>query len=74
MCLLLQIKKKRNRFVPKAVWKRERKKNLWFVMKLVELHLVSGSIVLTVSVQYIGVWMGEWLFHRLYVCVMYVYV
>lgn len=33
----------------------ERKKNLWFVKKLVELHLVSGPIVLTVSVQYIGV-------------------
>lgn len=35
---------------------RERiKKNLCFVKTLVELHLVSGSIVLTVSVQYIRV-------------------
>lgn len=58
-CLLLQIKKKNNRFVPKVVWNKRKEKNLWFVKKLVELHLVSGSIVLTVPVQYIGVWMRE---------------
>lgn len=70
MCLLLQIKKKKKDLSRKWYGKRERKKNLWFVKKLVELHLVSGSIVLTVSVQYIRVWMGERLFHRLYVCVL----
>lgn len=46
---------------------RERNKNLCFVKTLVELHLVSRSIVLTVSVQYIRE--RACVCVRLYVCV-----
>lgn len=50
------FKFKKTKFVMKWYGTRERnKKNLCFVKTLVELHLVSRSIVLTVSVQYIRV-------------------
>lgn len=67
ICLLFSNLK--NKFVMKV---ERNKKNLCFVKTLVELHLVSRSIVLTVSVQYIRVRVR--VCDRLYVCVVCMYV
>lgn len=74
ICLLFQIKKKRKKPTTNLSLQwygtRGRKENLCFVKTLVKLHLVSRSIVLTVSVQYICVRVSAW--RSACLCAMYV--